>query len=90
MFTKFKLLLAGIVAIAGAILVAFLKGRSSGKEEVQEEVREQEIKNVEAVANRRVETAHKVQKVQQTVIASDDKSVDDELLKGWTRPPNIK
>lgn len=74
----------------GLILAAFLKGRSNGKDIVEEEVRQREVKDVKAVAEKRVEEIKEVQNVQQDVVRSSDKSVDDELLNDWTRPDSGK
>lgn len=85
MLSKIQLILAGIVAVAGAILAAFLKGRDSGKEEVLKEVAKEQTKAVNEVANQRVENVKVVNSVQQDVIASSDKAVDKELNDEWTR-----
>lgn len=85
MVAKFKLILAGIVAIAGLVIAAFLKGRSNGKEEVKQEVVKEQTKAVEEVAAKRVENVKVVNRVQQEVTVSSDKAVDKELNDEWTR-----
>lgn len=85
MLSKVYAFLAGIVAIAGLVLAAFLKGRSNGKEEVKQEVREEHNKAVDEVASKRVENVKVVNRVQQEVTVSSDKAVDKELNDEWTR-----
>lgn len=86
-FKQAMMFLFGIIAV---LLAVFFKGRSSGKAVVEEEVRQQEVKDVKAVAEKRVEEIKEVQNVQQNVVRSSDKSVDDELLNDWTRPDSGK
>ena len=86
-FKQVVMFLFGIITI---LLAVFFKGRSSGKAAVEEEVRQQEVKDVKAVAEKRVEEIKEVQNVQQDVVRSSDKSVDDELLNDWTRPDSGK
>ena len=86
-FKQAMIFLFGIIAV---LLAVFFKGRSSGKAVVEEEVRQQEVKDVKAVAEKRVEEIREVQNVQQDVVRSSDKSVDDELLNDWTRPDSGK
>ena len=86
-FKQAMIFLFGIIAV---LLAVFFKGRSSGKAVVEEEVRQQEVKDVKAVAEKRVEEIKEVQNVQQDVVRSSDKSVDDELLNDWTRPDSGK
>lgn len=86
-FKQAMMFLFGIIAV---LLAVFFKGRSSGKAVVEEEVRQQEVKDVKAVAEKRVEEIKEVQNVQQDVVRSSDKSVDDELLNDWTRPDSGK
>lgn len=90
MLSRVQTILAGIVAIAGLILAAFLKGRSDGKEVVREEVKAQEVKNTIAVAEQKVKNQKVKSDVQANVVSSSDKSVDDELLNDWTRPDSGK
>lgn len=85
MLSKVYAFLAGIVAIAGLVLAAFLKGRSNGKEEVKQEVVKEQTKAVEEVASKRVENVKVVNRVQQEVTISSDKAVDKELNDEWTR-----
>ena len=85
MLSKVYAFLAGIVAIAGLVLAAFLKGRSNGKEEVKQEVVKEQTKAVEEVAAKRVENVKVVNRVQQEVTLSSDKAVDKELNDEWTR-----
>ena len=85
MLSKVYAFLAGIVAIAGLILAAFLKGRSNGKEEVKQEVVKEQTKAAEEVAAKRVENVKVVNRVQQEVTVSSDKAVDKELNDEWTR-----
>ena len=85
MLSKVYAFLAGIVAIAGLILAAFLKGRSNGKEEVKQEVVKEQTKAAEEVAAKRVENVKVVNRVQQEVTISSDKAVDKELNDEWTR-----
>lgn len=85
MLSKVYAFLAGIVAIAGLVLAAFLKGRSNGKEEVKQEVVKEQTKAVEEVAAKRVENVKVVNRVQQEVTISSDKAVDKELNDEWTR-----
>ena len=85
MLSKVYAFLAGIVAIAGLVLAAFLKGRSNGKEEVKQEVVKEQTKAVEEVAAKRVENVKVVNRVQQEVTVSSDKAVDKELNDEWTR-----
>ena len=88
-FKQAMMFLFGVIAV---LLAVFFKGRSSGKAvvEEEEEVRQQEVKDVKAVAEKRVEEIKEVQNVQQDVVRSSDKSVDDELLNDWTRPDSGK
>lgn len=86
-FKQAMMFLFGVIAV---LLAVFFKGRSSGKAVVEEEVRQQEVKDVKAVAEKRVEEIKEVQNVQQNVVRSSDKSVDDELLNDWTRPDSGK
>ena len=85
MLSKVYAFLAGIVAIAGLVLAAFLKGRSNGKEEVKQEVVKEQTKAVEEVAAKRVENVKVVNRVQQEVTVSSDKAVDKELNDEWAR-----
>ena len=85
MLSKVYAFLAGIVAIAGLVLAAFLKGRSNGKEEVKQEVVKEQTKAVEEVASKRVENVKVVNRVQQEVTVYSDKAVDKELNDEWTR-----
>ena len=85
MLSKVYAFLAGIVAIAGLVLAAFLKGRNNGKEEVKQEVVKEQTKAVEEVAAKRVENVKVVNRVQQEVTISSDKAVDKELNDEWTR-----
>ena len=85
MLSKVYAFLAGIVAIAGLVIAAFLKGRSNGKEEVKQEVVKEQTKAVEEVAAKRVENVKVVNRVQQEVTVSSDKAVDKELNDEWTR-----
>ena len=85
MLSKVYAFLAGIVAIAGLVLAAFLKGRSNGKEEVKQEVVKEQTKAVEEVAAKRVENIRVVNRVQQEVTVSSDKAVDKDLNNEWTR-----
>ena len=50
MLSKLKTGLLILAGILGLIFTAFLKGRSAGKAVVEEEVRQQEVKDVKAVA----------------------------------------
>lgn len=75
------MLLGLLLLIAGA----FLKGRSSGKDEVIEQNKEQEIVDKENVAKVRVESVKAVNNVQSKVIKDSDKAVDKELTDEWTR-----
>lgn len=90
MLSRVQAILAGIVAIVGIILAAFLKGRSSGKEEVKTEVAQEKVKETVAVAEQKVVNQKVKADVQKVVISSSDKSVDDELLNDWTRPDSGK
>lgn len=85
MLAKFKAILIGTVLFIVALLAAFFKGRSSGKQEVQEEVQKTQNKAVEEVAEKRVESVKVVNRVQQKVVASSDEAVDKELNDKWTR-----
>ena len=85
MLSKVYAFLAGIVAIAGLVLAAFLKGRSNGKEEVKQEVVKEQTKAVEEVATQRVENVKVANRVQQEVVTTSDKAVDKELNDEWTR-----
>lgn len=85
MLSKFKLILAGIGAVLLLLITAFFKGRSSGKEEVKQGVQEQHNKDVEAVAEARVDNVKVANRVKQDVIKSSDKQVDKELDEEWTR-----
>lgn len=85
MLSKVYAFLAGIVAIAGLVLAAFLKGRSNGKEEVKQEVVKEQTKAVEEVAAKRVENVKVANRVQQEVVTTSDKAVDKELNDEWTR-----
>ncbi|QHJ79838.1 MAG: hypothetical protein [Caudoviricetes sp.] len=68
----------GVVALIG---YAFLSGRKSGKQEVQAEVKEQEIVNTKAVAKAEVVAAVKAKETVQKVSNSSDSSVDSELQR---------
>ena len=85
MLSKVYAFLAGIVAIAGLVLAAFLKGRSNGKEEVKQEVVKEQTKAVEEVAAKRVENVKVVKDVQKETINSSDSFIDKELSDKWTR-----
>lgn len=80
-----KSILVGIGAFIALLFAAFFKGRSSGKQEVQEEVQKMQNKAVEEVAEKRVESVKVVNRVQQKVVASSDEAVDKELNDKWTR-----
>lgn len=85
MVAKFKVWAVAAALIVGAVLTAFLKGRSSGKEEVQKEVQEQHTKDVESVAQERVDNIKVKNDVQNKAISSPDSVIDDELSNRWTR-----
>lgn len=80
-----KSILVGIGAFIALLFAAFFKGRSSGKQEVVEEVKEQHVKDVEAVATTRVENVKVVNNVQKETINSSDSVIDKELADKWTR-----
>lgn len=85
MLAKFKLYAGMLLGILLLIAGAFLKGRSSGKDEVIEQNKEQEIVDKENVAKVRVESVKAVNNVQSKVIKDSDKAVDKELADEWTR-----
>lgn len=80
-----KSILVGVGAFIALLFAAFFKGRSSGKQEVVEEVKEQHTKDVEAVATTRVENVKVVNSVQKGTINSSDSVIDKELADKWTR-----
>ena len=85
MLAKFKLYAGMLLGLLLLIAGAFLKGRSSGKDEVIEQNKEQEIVDKENVAKVRVESVKAVNNVQSKVIKDSDKAVDKELTDEWTR-----
>lgn len=80
-----KSILVGIGAFIALLFAAFFKGRSSGKQEVIEEVKEQHSKDVESVAAVRVENVKVVNNVQKEAITNTDSVIDTELANKWTR-----
>lgn len=72
----------GVVALVG---YAFLSGRKSGKQEVQAEVKEQEIVNTKAVATAEVKAAVVAREVTKSVSITSDSDVDKQLSDSFTR-----
>ena len=85
MFAKFKLFLASIVAIVGAGILLFLKGRASGKEEIKSEVQADVNRKIEEVAETRQANNQVVKDVQKEAITHSDSVIDSELSDKWTR-----
>lgn len=85
MFAKFKLILAGIGAILLMLLGAFLKGRSSGKEEIKNEVQADVVRKSEEVSAIKSENAGTVKNAQAQAINNSDSVIDAELSDKWTR-----
>lgn len=85
MVAKFKLFLAGIGAVLLMLLGAFLKGRSSGKEEIKNEVQAETNRKVEEVAEIQKSNNQVVKNVQKEAITHSDSVIDAELSDKWTR-----
>lgn len=85
MVAKFKLILAGIGAILLMLLGAFFKGRSSGKEEIKNEVQADVNRKVEEVAGIQKSNNQVVKNVQKEAITNSDSVIDSELSDKWTR-----
>lgn len=85
MVAKFKLILAGIGAILLMLLGAFFKGRSSGKEEIKNEVQAETNRKVEEVAEIQKSNNQVVKNVQKEAITHSDSVIDSELSDKWTR-----
>lgn len=85
MVAKFKLILAGIGAVLLMLLGAFFKGRSSGKEEVKNEVQADVNRKIEEVAETRQANNQVVKDVQKEAITHSDSVIDAELSDKWTR-----
>lgn len=85
MFAKFKLILAGIGAVLLMLLGAFFKGRSSGKEEIKNEVQAETNRKVEEVAEIQKSNNQVVKNVQKEAITHSDSVIDSELSDKWTR-----
>ena len=85
MVAKFKLILAGIGAILLMLLGAFFKGRSSGKEEIKNEVQAETNRKVEEVAEIQKSNNQVVKNVQKEAITHSDSVIDAELSDKWTR-----
>jgi len=81
MVAKFKLW-AGIAAgVLMMLLLAFLKGRSTMKEEVEAEQKDNEIKETKAVADKQVVAATTAKEVHASVSSISDAAVDDGLQR---------
>ena len=85
MVAKFKLILAGIGAVLLMLLGAFFKGRSSGKEAIQNEVQADVNRKVEEVAEIQKSNNQVVKNVQKEAITHSDSVIDSELSDKWTR-----
>lgn len=85
MVAKFKLILAGIGAVLLMLLGAFFKGRSSGKEEIKNEVQAETNRKVEEVAEIQKSNSQVVKNVQKEAITHSDSVIDSELSDKWTR-----
>lgn len=85
MVAKFKLILAGIGAVLLMLLGAFFKGRSSGKEEIKNEVQAETNRKVEEVAETRQTNNQVVKGAQAKAINNSDSVIDAELSDKWTR-----
>lgn len=85
MVAKFKLILAGIGAVLLMLLGAFFKGRSSGKEEIKNEVQAETNRKVEEVAEIQKSNNKVVKDAKSQAINSSDSVVDTELSDKWTR-----
>lgn len=85
MVAKFKLILAGIGAIFLMLLGAFFKGRSSGKEEIKNEVQADVNRKVEEVAEIKQANSEVVKDAQAQAINNSDSVIDEELSDKWTR-----
>lgn len=85
MVAKFKLILAGISAVLLMLLGAFFKGRSSGKEEIKNEVQADVVRKSEEVSAIKSENAGTVKNAQAQAINNSDSVIDAELSDKWTR-----
>lgn len=85
MVAKFKLILAGIGAVLLMLLGAFFKGRSSGKEDIKNEVQAETNRKVEEVAEIQKSNNQVVKDVQKEAITHSDSVIDSELSDKWTR-----
>ena len=85
MVAKFKLILAGIGAILLMLLGAFFKGRSSGKEEIKNEVQADTNRKVEEVTEIQKSNNQVVKNIQKEAITHSDSVIDSELSDKWTR-----
>lgn len=81
---KFKYYIGIFLGVVALIGYAFLSGRKSGKQEVQAEVKEQEIVNTKAVAKAEVKAAVVAKEVT-TSVSRTSPSVVDEQLQRFTR-----
>lgn len=85
MVAKFKLILAGIGAVLLVLLGAFFKGRSSGKEAIQNEVQADVNRKVEEVAETRQVNNQVVKDAKTQAINNSNSVIDSELSDKWTR-----
>lgn len=85
MVAKFKLILAGIGVILLMLLGAFFKGRSSGKEEIKNEVQTDVNRKIEEVAETRQANNQVVKDAKTQAINNSDSVIDKELSDKWTR-----
>lgn len=85
MLSKLKTGLLILAGILGLIFTAFLRGRSAGKAAVEEEVRQQDAENTQAVSDSRIDAMKVRHEINQSVSAAPSDAVDAELLDEWTR-----
>jgi len=81
MVAKFKYYLTVVFGVLALIGYAFVSGRKSGKQEVQAQVKEQEIATTKQVSEAQVQSATVSKKVAEDVSRSSDSDVDSELSK---------
>lgn len=80
-----KSILVGIGAFIALLFAAFFKGRSSGKEEIKNEVQAETNRKVEEVAEIQKSNNQVVKDVQKETITHSDSVIDAELSDKWTR-----
>lgn len=85
MWTKIISLLGTIIGGVVLLFSVFARGRSSGKEEVQKQVKQEHDKAVADTAAKQVEEVKKSSEVKQEVVKKPESQLDKELEDKWTR-----